>query len=73
MEHEHHAHTHHNTNEEAIALLKYMAQHNAHHAEELHEIAGKLPDDEAKLILEAVELLNQSTDKIKQAIQKSEV
>lgn len=72
MEHNH-THNHENTADESIALLQYMAHHNAHHAEELHEIAERLPEEEAKLIHEAVALLNQSTEKIRQALAKSEV
>lgn len=73
MEHEHHTHTHESVSaEEALALLKYMAQHNAHHAEELQETAGSLSDNAALLIRDAVSLLNQSTEKIRQAIQESE-
>lgn len=73
MEHNHHTHTHGNTSyEETIALLKYMAQHNAHHAEELMETASSLGDNAATLIKEATELLNKSTEKINQAIKISE-
>lgn len=72
MEHNHHTHDK-DGGEEALALLKYMAHHNAHHAEELMEIAAAFHEAEAQLILQAVELLNQSTEKIKEAIEKSEV
>ena len=73
MEHKHHHHTNESVSaEEALALLKYMAQHNAHHAEELQATADSLSDNAALLIREAVSLLNQSTEKIRQAIQESE-
>lgn len=73
MEHNHHGHTHdHSSDNETIALLKYMAHHNAHHAEELMETVSSLSDNAAILIKEAVELLNKSTDKINQAIKESE-
>lgn len=73
MEHNHHCHTHdHSTAEETLALLKYMAHHNAHHGEELTETIASLPDNAAVLIKEAVELLNKSTEKINQAIKESE-
>lgn len=73
MEHNHCNHTHnHESAEETIALLKYMAHHNAHHAEELMETAASLDDEAALLIKEAVALLNESTEKINQAIKKSE-
>lgn len=73
MEHEHHSHTHDTVSpEETLALLQYMARHNAHHAEELHEIAHALPQDAAASVHEAVELLKQSTEKIQQAIGRLE-
>ena len=73
MEHNHCDHTHsHASAEETMALLKYMAHHNAHHAEELLETVSSLSDNAVELIKEAVELLNKSTDKINQAIKESE-
>jgi len=70
MEHNHiHEHI---TAEETLALLKYMAHHNAHHAEELMETIASLPDNAAMLIKDAVELLNKSTEKINQEIKESE-
>ncbi len=73
MEHNHHGHTHdHSSAEETIALLKYMAHHNAHHADELMETVSSLSDSAAVLIKEAVTLLNESTEKINQAIKEAE-
>lgn len=73
MEHNHNAHTHnHPSAEETMALLKYMAHHNAHHAEELMETVSSLEGNAAVLIKDAVELLNESTRKINQAIEESE-
>ncbi len=73
MEHNHSLHTHdHQSDGEAVALLKYMAHHNAHHAEELMETASSFDGKAAVLIREAVELLNKSTEKINQAIKESE-
>ncbi len=65
---------HHNEDEnaEALALLRYMAQHNAHHAQELKDIESLLSADAAELISAAVELLDASTEKIKEAIKKTE-
>lgn len=71
MEHNHCNHNH-AAEGETIALLKYMAHHNAHHAQELMETASSLSDDAAVLIKEAVDLLNESTEKINQAIMASE-
>ena len=73
MEHNHHGHIHNSSSyEETIALLKYMAHHNAHHAEELSETTSSLSEAAAILIKEAVELLNKSTEKINQAIREEE-
>ena len=73
MEHNHCNHTHNSVSaEETIALLKYMEHHNAHHAEELMETVSSLSDNVALLIKEAVTLLNDSTEKINQAIKEAE-
>lgn len=73
MDNNHCNHTHKDASaEEAIALLKYMAHHNAHHADELTETVPSLSDNAALLIKEAVDLLNKSTEKINQAIKESE-
>lgn len=73
MSDEHCTHDHNSTSaEETIALLKYMAHHNAHHAQELMDTVDSLSEDAALLIKEAVTLLNQSTEKINQAIKESE-
>lgn len=73
MEHKHHNHIdNHSTEAEVLALLKYMAHHNAHHAEELLETVASLEGNAAVLVKEAVELLNKSTEKINQAIKESE-
>ena len=42
MNHEH-SHIHGTADSEAQALLKYMADHNAHHAGELEALAASLP------------------------------
>ena len=49
--HDHeHSHTHPHEHggfaspEQAMALMKYMLDHNQHHAEELHEVCHKLED-----------------------------
>ena len=73
MEHEHHSHTQDSVSaEETLALLQYMASHNAHHAEELLAIARSLPPDAAKEVQESAALLTQSTEKIRQAIGRLE-
>lgn len=67
-EHDHvHAHKAHSP-EEALALLSYMADHNKHHAEELHELAHDMDDATAALIHEAVELFNAGNEKLEKAL-----
>ncbi|MBQ6420599.1 MAG: hypothetical protein IJU96_11180 [Clostridia bacterium] len=67
-----HRHTHGTAKEETRALLNYMANHNEHHTEELCEIADSLSSEAAKAVQEAVELLKQSTEKLRQAIGRLE-
>lgn len=71
--HEHghgHTHTHATASspEEALALLKYMLDHNRHHAEELHDLAHSFDDVTADLIHDAVDKLGESNDLIEQAL-----
>ena len=67
-----HAHTHTHATasspEEALALLKYMLDHNRHHAEELHDLAHSFDDVTADLIHDAVDKLGESNDLIEQAL-----
>ena len=64
-----HSHAAASSPEEALALLKYMLDHNRHHAEELHEL-GHCFDDEAvgDLIHDAVDKLGESNALIEQAL-----
>lgn len=42
---DHHDHSHNDSftdNDQALALMSYMLDHNIHHAEELHDMAHKL-------------------------------
>lgn len=73
-EHAHsHTHAHEQSNpEETLALLKYMAEHNAHHANELHELAHGISGEEEKIIHEAVQKLQESTLLLKKAIEALE-
>ena len=67
-----HGHTHSHaaasSPEEALALLKYMLDHNRHHAEELHDLAHNFDDVTADLLHEAVDKLGESNDLIEQAL-----
>ena len=57
---------------EALALLRYMADHSDHHAEELRETAPALNKTAAAALDEAIALLQQSAAKIRQAIKETE-
>ena len=57
---------------EAVALLKYMADHSAHHAEELSELTASLPEKAAARVREAIGLLNASAEKLREAIRETE-
>ena len=54
--------------EEALALLKYMLDHNRHHAEELHELAHCFDDVIADLIHDASDRLEDSNSLLEQAL-----
>ena len=54
--------------EERLALLKYMVQHNAHHAEELHDLAHGCGGQAAELLHEAVRDIEESNKKIEAAL-----
>jgi len=53
---------------ERKALLKYMAEHNEHHAEELHELAHELSDDASAKVHEAVDLFAQGNALLREAL-----
>lgn len=69
---EHHEHTHDQTNEEKLALLKYMAHHNAHHAEELEELISSLPESAAAEAKKAALLMRQAGDVLENAVKTME-
>ena len=58
--------------EEALALLRYMADHSDHHADELRETAPALNEKAVAALNEAIDLLLQSAAKIRQAIRETE-
>ena len=67
--HDHsHAHGQEVSAEERLALLKYMVQHNAHHAEELHELAHTLEGEPAEFLHNAVKDIEESNKKIEAAL-----
>lgn len=57
--------------EETLALLRYMADHNVHHAKELEETIDILPEEAAKRVSEAAALLRRSAGLILLAIDKA--
>lgn len=70
-----HQHSHEHgggSREEALALLKYMVDHNRHHAEELHELAHHFDPKTAELIHEALKDLNAGNDKLSEALKAAE-
>ena len=56
------------SSEERLALLKYMVHHNAHHAEELHELAHGVDGEAAEWLHKAVADIEESNKKIEAAL-----
>ncbi len=54
--------------EERLALLRYMLRHNEHHAEELHALAHGAPEPAEALLHAAVANLEDSNKKIAEAL-----
>ncbi len=54
--------------EETTALLKYMLEHNRHHADELHELAHNLDGEARELVHGAVIDIESSNDKLARAL-----
>lgn len=65
-----HAHTHEDM--ETVALLKYMIDHNKHHADELYDIAGKLDGTAKELVHSAVIDYETGTGKLEKALKALE-
>lgn len=72
MEELSHAHCHACSVEtdEASAMLKYMLDHNRHHADELYDLANTLDGEAKELVHAAVIELEKSNDKLSQALIK---
>lgn len=64
----HHSHSAASSPEEALALLRYMLDHNRHHAEELHDLGHCFDEVAGDLIHEAVDKLGESNDLIEEAL-----
>ena len=63
-----HAHATASSPEEALALLKYMIDHNKHHAEELHDLAHSFDELTADLLHDAVDEMNEANALMEQAL-----
>ena len=67
-EHHHHGHSHTGGSyEESKALLKYMAEHNRHHIDELTELSGAFPESVQRKIEAAAKLFTEGTDLLSKA------
>jgi len=55
---------------EAAALLKYMIDHNKHHADELYDVANMLDGEAKELVHGAVIQYEQANGKLEQAYAK---
>lgn len=67
--HEHeHCHACEVNTEEMTALLKYMLDHNRHHADELHDLAHNLDGEARELVHAAVINLESANDKMAKAL-----
>lgn len=63
-----HEHNRQYTAEESLALLRYMADHNLHHTEELHELAHHIGGEAEALIHEACVDFQVANEKLEQAL-----
>ena len=61
-------HNHSHEDLEAVALLKYMIDHNKHHADELYDIANKLNVTAKELVHAAVIDYETGTGKLEKAL-----
>ncbi len=67
-----HEHHHHHENMESVALLKYMIDHNKHHADELYDIANHLDGEAKELVHAAVIDYETGTGKLEKALKALE-
>ena len=68
-DHEHeHCHACGGNAEETVALLRYMLNHNRHHADELHDLAHDLDGEARELVHAAVIDIESSNDKLDRAL-----
>ena len=67
---EEHSHSHPESTpaQQTVALLRYMLDHNIHHAAELEELAGQVGGEAGHLLLHAVETFRLANDQLDQAL-----
>ena len=72
--HDHHDHEHLHIeggvpNAQTVAVLKYMLDHNIHHAKELSDLASQLSGEAAHQLLHAVEAFDQANGYLAAALE----
>ncbi len=64
-----HEHTHGETGEKAVAVLRYMLDHNIHHAAELNDIAQQFTGEARHQLLHAVESFDEANGYLSAALE----
>ena len=68
-EHEHeHEHTSGTPQEQTVALLSYMVEHNEHHAQELADLSRVLEGEAGHILSHAVETFRQANRQMEEAL-----
>ena len=68
--HEHsHEHSHGETGGKAVAVLRYMLDHNIHHAAELNDIAQQFTGEARHQLLHAVESFDEANGYLSAALE----
>ena len=62
-------HAHAQGGEQALAVLKYMLEHNIHHAAELSDLAGQFSGEARHQLLHAVESFDQANGYLSAALE----
>jgi len=56
--------------EQAVAVLRYMLEHNIHHAQELSDLAGQFSGEAHHQLLHAVEAYDQGNGYLSAALEE---
>ena len=64
----HTAQEEHHSPEELLALLQYMAGHNKHHTEELHQLSHEIEGEAGQLIHDACVEYQAANEKLEKAL-----